>query len=309
MLILLYGEDTFRSHQKLNEIIKEYQAKHKTGLNLERFREEDLELEKIKTKIEAVSMFNEKKLLILENIFKNQNFSEKFFTYAKENKLKTNPEVIAVIYQEGKVLAGIKSKVNLVQEFKPLTNSDLANWLKKEISKNKCQINSEAVKRLIAYVSNDLWRMNNEIGKLVSYRLGGLIAEADVDLLVRAKIDVNIFKTLDALASRNKKIALKLLHEHLSEGENPIYLLTMFIYQMRNLIRLKDLVERGTPYQALAQKTKLHPFVIKKSWPSLQKFSLDQLKKIYQRLLEIDLGIKTGRFDGPTALDLLVAGI
>jgi len=51
MIILLYGEDTFRLRQKLIEVIEEYKAKHKTGLNLARFEENNLDFDKIKEKL------------------------------------------------------------------------------------------------------------------------------------------------------------------------------------------------------------------------------------------------------------------
>ncbi len=310
MIILLYGEDTFRSREKLKEIIKEYQTKHQTGLNLMRFYEEDLSFDKIRERIEAISMFNEKKLIILENIFKDKDFSEEFFDYIKKNKLKDSQDIIVVLHQAGKLTgASFKHQVNMSEEFSPLTGVSLNNWIKKEASKQGAEINQEAIKKLAAYVGNDLWQLNNEINKLVSYKANQPISEEDIDLLVKAKMDVNIFRTIDALAQKDKKTALKLLHEHLEQGENEIYLLSMFVYQVRTLLKLRDLIDKGTPFYNLARKAGLHPFVVKKSSEQLKNFGLDQLKKIYRRLLEIDLALKTGRLDGPTALDLLVAEI
>ncbi len=305
MIILLYGEDTFRQQQKLKGIIKEYQTKHKTGLNLVHFREENLDFDKLKEKIEAISMFDEKKLIILENIFNNKDFQENFFEYAKKNKLKDNQDVIVVLPQEGKLaLTGLKSQLSLSEEFKPLTGTQLVNWVKDRIN-----INQGAVQKLISFVGNNLWQLDNEINKLVSYKTNQQINQEDVDLLVKAKMDVNIFKTIDALAQKDKKTALRLLHEHLEQGENEIYLFSMFVYQMRTLLKLKDLMEKGTPFYNLAKKSGLHPFVVKKSCHQLKGFSLEQLKKNYQRLLEIELALKKGRIDGPTALDMLVVEI
>jgi DNA polymerase-3 subunit delta len=301
MLILLYGEDTFRLKQKLDEIVGSYKAKHSSGLDLAFF---DSDFDKVKEKIEAVSMFNEKKLIVLKNIFGNLDFEESFFEYAKKNKLKNNQEVIVVLCQFGKLAAsGYKRKMSMSEEFKPLNGIELVNWIKKK------GINNLAAQKLAAFVGNDLWRMNNEIDKLLSYKAGKEITADDIDLLVGAKIDNNIFQTLDALANKDRKTALKLLHQHLSEGENEIYLLTMFIYQIRNLLKLKDLMESGTPPYSLAAKSGLHPFVVKKSVQVLKNFSLDQLKKIYHYLAEFDLELKTGRIDGLSVLDLLVMSI
>jgi len=308
MLILLYGEDNYRLRQKLKEIKESYQAKHKSGLSLAFFREGESDLDKIREKVEAVSMFDEKKLIVLEDLFQNKDFQENFFDYAKERKLKDDEDVVIVVCHEDKLaVSRIKNKFSMIEEFSLLSGPALTSWAKKEFKKNEAEINSEAFKKLIAYVGNDLWRLSGEINKLVNYRGGEEIKEEDIDLLVKANLDANIFKTLDALAQRDKKTALWLIHEHLERGDNEMYLLSMLAYQLRNLIRLKDLIERGEPYYSLSQKSGLHPYVVKKSSEQLRNFTLDDLKKIYRRLAEIDFKIKVGLTDGPTAIDLLVA--
>ncbi|MAF20666.1 MAG: DNA polymerase III subunit delta [Parcubacteria group bacterium] len=310
MIILLYGEDTFRQREKLNEIIEQYQAKHQSGLDLMRFREEDLNFDKFRQKVEVVSMFDEKKLIVLENLFNKKDFQEDFFEYLKKSKLKDNQDILVVIYQSGKLpQADFKRRVSMSEEFSPLDNLALARWVKKEVDKNKVSISQGAIRKLIIYTGNDLWQISNELNKLIDYKKGQLIDEQDIDLLVKAKIDTNIFKAIDALAQRDKKTAFRLLHEHLSQGDNEIYLLSMFIYQLRTLLRLKDLTEKGTPFYNLAKQSGLHPFVVRKSAQQLKNFSLDQLKRIYQYLMKIDWELKTGQIDGPTALDLLIAEI
>ncbi|MBU1176956.1 MAG: DNA polymerase III subunit delta [Patescibacteria group bacterium] len=310
MIIILYGEDTFRLRQKLIEVIEEYQAKHKTGLNLMRFKENNFDFDKVRERIESISMFNEKKLITLENALDDKSFSEEFLKYIKKNKLKDNPEVIVVFYQESKsVNLPFIRQASMFEEFKPLLGNDLINWLKKQASKNKVNINPEVLRKLVAYVGNDLWQLNNELNKLGSYRAGQVVDEQDIDLLIKSKIDADIFKTLDALAKRDKKTAFRLLHEHLEQGESEIYLFSMFIYQIRVLLKLKDLIEKGTSFYDLPKLSGLHPFVVKKSSEQLNNFKLEQLKNIYKFLLKIELGLKKGRLDGSAALDLLVAEI
>jgi len=310
MIILLYGEDTFRLRQKLTEVTEEYEVKHKTGLNLTRFKENNFDFDKIREKIESISMFDEKKLIILENALSNKIFSEDFLKYIKKNKLKENQDIIIIFHQEGKLTRpSLTRNVSMFEEFKLLLGNDLVNWLKKQAGKNNININQENLKKLIAYVGNDLWQLNNELNKLGSYKGDQLINEQDIDLLIKSKIDTDIFKTLDALGRRDKKTAFRLLHEHLKQGENEIYLFSMFIYQIRVLLKLKDLIEKGTSFYDLPKLSGLHPYVIKKSSEQLRSFSLNQLKNIYKYLLKIELGLKKGRLDGSAALDLFVAEI
>jgi DNA polymerase III delta subunit len=53
----------------------------------------------------------------------------------------------------------------------------------------------------------------------------------------------------------------------------------------------------------------MHSFVAGKIYQQSKQFTLEQLKQIYQRLLEMDVQVKTGQEDMTTALYLLVAGI
>ncbi len=95
----------------------------------------------------------------------------------------------------------------------------------------------------------------------------------------------------------------------MEKGENEIYLLTMFIRQFRNLLIIKDLLEKGISYYELPRKTGLHPFVVKKTWEQAKNFSLESLKRVYAKLLEVDLAIKKGKIEPATALDIFVMSI
>ena len=310
MIILLYGEDAYRLKQKLKEIVSGYKNKHQSGLSFARFNEKRLDFSEIRNKIEVVSMFGEKKLIILENAFGEKSFREDFFKYAGKNKIKNNQDLIIVLFQEGKLaVSALKRKINMFEEFAPLKGISLLNWIKKEVSQNGGVIDSEAVNELSLRVGSDLWRMSNEIGKLVGYKKNQPIARDDVILLVKSEVNLNIFAAIDALAARDKKSALRLLHQHLAQGENENYLLSMFVYQIRNLLKIKDLAEKGVSFPALAQKSGLHPFVVRKASQQARNFSLEQLKTIYRRLLEIETKTKTGRIGILTALDLFVAEI
>ena len=97
----------------------------------------------------------------------------------------------------------------------------------------------------MVFVGNNLNLLSREIEKLATYKNKGEITGNDVDLLVKSKIDTDIFKTVDALARGDKKTALKMLHDHLDDGEDPFYLLSMYFYQFRNLVKVKPLAEKN----------------------------------------------------------------
>jgi DNA polymerase III subunit delta len=316
MIYFLFGEDTYRLKEKLKEIIEGYKKVHKNGLNFKFVdfskKEDGIEiLNNLKNDMRQASMFQEKKLVIIGNPFLNADTGRKIVDDFKDIE-KSND--IFVFFQEGgvkknTVLFKFLSKSAKCQEFSFLSGLKLKNWAKKQFEKYGGKISDISLAKLLNDTGNDLWQLDNEIKKLVSFKSGKEIGLEDIELLVRSRAEADIFKTIDAISQKDKKTALKLLHKHLDKGDSPLYLLSMINYQFRNLIVVKDLIERRMPYNMIAKKSGLHPFVVRKNYYQAPQFSMAGLKKIYQRIFQVDLDIKTGRIDPIIALDLLIAEI
>jgi len=108
----------------------------------------------------------------------------------------------------------------------------------------------------------------------------------------------------------NKKKALKLLQDQLKKGDDPFYILSMYVYQFRNLLKIGEFFWQGRTNQyEVAKLTKLHPFVVQKGMAQLRNYDENKLKGIYQKLQDIDTGSKTGKIDIKLALDKFVAEI
>lgn len=312
MIYFLYGEDSYRAKKKLEEIVLGYKKIHKSGLNLIYVNAKNSDFKDFYSNFKITSMFAEKKLVILKNVFADKGkFQEDFLENIEALE---NLKDIVVVFedcpadQRTKFFKGLQ-KYAKCQEFNYLSPASLKKWIAVECENNGAKINPDAADLLADFVKMDLWQMSNEINKLSNYRKSGAIKKEDIELLVKPNIENDIFKTIDALASKNKKQALHLLHKHLENGDNTLYLLSMIAYQFRNLLIIKELQDTQVPYQMIAKKSGLHPFVVQKSSYLCNQFSMEQLKKIYQKIFQVDLDIKTGKVEPETALDLLVAEI
>jgi len=311
MIIFLYGPDTYRSRQKLNAIIEHYKKIHKSGLNLKFFDIDKNDFSDLEGEISSVSMFGEKKLIILKNAFSKKEF-EKFFL--KDQKFFLNSKEAILFYEEGEInkessLFKFLKKFGKSQEFLPLKGQKLIIWIKNEFKKYQAKIDSVALIKLIDFVGNDLWQMSNEIKKLVSFKKSKKIEKEDIELLVRPKIETDIFETIDALAEKNKNKVLFLLQKHLEKGDSPSYIFSMINFQFRNLLVIKDLIEKGESLAKIKQEINLHPYLIKKTYFQANKFKFEELKKIYKKIFEADLKIKTGKILPQAALEMLIAEI
>jgi len=283
----------------------------KSGLNLKYYDFKEQSFDDFKNEFRQMPMFEEKKLMILENAFSSPDFKEKFL---KDSKRFLDSQNIVLFYEQSKVLKSdslfkfLTSKKNAdFQEFELLSGQQLKNWAKKEFEALKCKIGEKELEKLIEFIGSDLWQFSNEIKKLAAFNPE--INEKDIELLIKPKIETDIFKTIDFIALRNKKKALELIKKHLAIGDHPTYLLSMINYQFRNLLIVKDLIEKNTPYYMIAKKAQLHPFVVGKSYEQAKKFSLPELKKIYQKIFQADLAIKTGKINPEVAIDMLIADV
>jgi len=330
MVYFFYGAESYLIRQKINLEISRYRAKHKSGLNLARFNfAQEQNLDSLKNFIESYSMFSEKKLAIVENLFEAPVVvKEDFIKYFETGKLLKDQESFLIITQELKINDDRKKKGKYVlretekelfkkltdkeiisSEFNPLEGVKLESWIEKEVDLQGGQIDNLAIKKIVAHVGSDLWMLHNEITKLISYKYRQPINQDDVDKLVRVKIESDIFKTIDALAARQRVSAFKFLYRNLAQGEQEISLLGMLVYQFRNLILVKSQIEQGVPFYSLSKNIKLHPYVLRKTFEQSKNFSYAVLKKIYERLMELDLAIKSGQIEPRAALDLVVAEI
>ncbi len=231
MIIFLYGEDAYRSSQKLNEIIKHYKKIHKSGLNLKYFDFKKDSFGDFRDSFRSFAMFDEKKLMVLKNVFFNSKIENDFPSFFKN--LSKSKDII--LFYEEKIderrsLFKLLKKSGKSQNFELLKGKSLKNWVKREFKRYSVKINESALNLLLDFVGNNLWQMANEIKKLVNYKNKKKIEKEDVKALVKPKIETDIFKTIDAIAAKNKKEALLLLKKHLEKGDSSSYLLAMIIF-------------------------------------------------------------------------------
>jgi len=301
MIIFLYGADTYRLKQKLKELAEEYKKKHKSGLNFRVFEGKEINFQDLKNEFLSISMFKEKKLFILLNSFSNSKFKEDF---VGQGGVFVKSENILVFCEEevslkDKLFNFLKDKAK-TECFELLTAEQSKRWAKKEFGNLGVEIDNLALNKLVEFVGSDLWRMKKEIDKLASYAEGGEIKEKDVESLVFPSFDSNIFATIDAIAKKEKKKAAGLIRHHLENGDSVPYLLAMISYQLRNIISVKNVNDKS------AGELEMRPFVFRQSAAQARQFSLEELKGLYQKILDLDTDIKTGRIDPEVALDLLI---
>ena len=321
MLIFIYGPDTYRSRQKLQKILTSYESNSSDITNFSCFdfsktgelgeRNKQTCFEDFERQAYNISLFEGKRIIILKNVFESEEFKKRLL--AKAESLLTTQDII-LIYEQGNVNKNdnfykFLKKNAEIQEFEPLKGLKLKEWLKRELEKKGASITDQALEEIIACAKEDLWLLSNELQKFISFKNHQEITLEDIKMYSKFKTEADIFKTIEAISQKRKKQALQFLHGHLETGDSPFYVFSMINFQFRNLLIIKDLMEKGEFFDQILKKVPLHPLVIKKSYSQARRFSFQELKKIYQKLFQMDFQIKIGKIKAETALELFIAQI
>lgn len=181
------------------------------------------------------------------------------------------------------------------------------NWINRRASSLGVKITSDATSLLANFIGNQLRLLANELEKLTTYvGPGATITVEDVRLLSSQVQEARIFDLTDALAQRNRKQALDILHDLLSDGEPPLKLISTIISQVRSLLLVKELAGEGLRVSQIVSATGMAPFVAEKALRQIGKFSPAQLENAYRDLLTTDAALKRSRMTPEMALDFLV---
>ncbi len=327
MIIFLYGQNAFISQQKLQDLKDKFvKDVDKNGDSIKTIDGADSKVQEVIQALGSSSLFSNKKLIVIKNISanKNKNIFKDLRDYLKKetnNKDEEKENIIIFIDEHNgekmgrNVLWQYLLKQRFVQNFPLLNTGQLNKWINERASELGAVFTSAQILKIAGTFAGNLWQIDSELKKIVYYKsaLNSGISKnekmviLDEDLLNMSvgKIDENIFALCDAIANKNIKLALSLLEKELEAKMTETYLLHMVIRQFRILLQVRQGLDSGLNQKQIALELKLHPYVLQKSMRQAGNFSLDFLKNIFLKLIELDKNLKTGKAEFKVSLSLL----
>jgi DNA polymerase-3 subunit delta len=326
LLHVLTGEDDFSIRQSLEEIKKSIGDPTALMTNTTTLNGQQVTLDQLRVACETVPFLSEKRLVVVEGLL------SRFEPRGKSGRKKTDhltdrqneyksiadcfgqiPDFTELVLVDGQVsdlnpLLRELSAVAQVRSFPLLKEAGLRPWIERRVTEAGGSISPRAVDLLVRFVGSNLWIMANEVDKLVLFVGGRCIEEEDVRVVVSYAQEANIFAMIDAILEFRVGFAQELLQQLLKQGAHPAQLLVMLSRQVRLMFQVKELRSRRKSRSEIQSKLGLtSDFVLRKAWEQADKYSLARLREVYHRLLEADLSIKTGKYDGELALNILIA--
>lgn len=327
MFYVLYGRDDFSLQQALEEIKNEMGDQEMLAVNTSILDGQQLTLNQLKDACSAVPFLCSHRLVIVKGLlgrFESKSGSERRTTRSKTRPdsalnelmglseyISQMPPTTVLVLIDGEVKTSnrlLKSVFSLarVKSFAPLNDRDLGEWIKERVEQDGGTVSPGAVKLLVGLVGSDLWAMSSEIDKLLAYCSGQVITEDSVKQVTSYAREANIFALVDAILEGRKKEAQQLLHRLIQDGASPSYILAMITRQLRLIVIAKDLGRKLSQSGNRDRLGQASDYSLEKAVRQAKAYTLERINRAYHQLLEADIAIKTGKYDGDLALDLLV---
>ena len=300
MIFLFYGKNDFLISRRKREI-KNSSRKKNSSLEIKEFDFLEDHFPDFVNYLKEQSIFSPKKLIFLTN------YSKIAAGEKAENFLEANLKKLAedkktwLVFLEGE---GKNKTINFLlkngakaYKLEPFSKDNRAlffKYLRKMANDFGREITNRALYVLVDFFGYDPWLIEGEIEKLLLYSEEKTIDERTVEENSSPQyISNEIFLLAEKILEKDKKKAVFLLEKLLFLGQEPRLIFNMLLSQMSNFLRVKYL-----PYSQLGFK----PFFIKKAKPLVNKFSDEDMLRVYKLLARKDFSIKTTKLTYKEAL-------
>jgi DNA polymerase-3 subunit delta len=324
MLYILYGQDDFSLNQAVKEIKAGLGDWEMVATNTTNLESQHLTLSELRNKCGAAPFLSSHRLVIVDGLLgrfevkqsrprsgkgKSGNGLGEWEGLASYIGQMPETTVLMLVDEEVKAQNPLFKKLSPLAEVKTfplLRGKDLKAWIRQRVKKEGGDITPQAVNLLAELIGGDLWAMDGEIQKLLLYSQARPISEDDVRQLVSHVQEANIFALVDAVAEGRTELAQRILHWLYDDGVAPIYILTMITRQFRLIAQARDLGKGLSRLQIQDRLGLKASYAVDKTLSQAKLYDFEGVKRAYDKLLETDLAIKTGKYSDKLALELLV---
>lgn len=164
---------------------------------------------------------------------------------------------------------------------------------------------------LVEHCGGDLLKVQNELKKLGSYRLGETVRREDIDRFTAPTVERTSFEMARALIRGDVRRALHLLGDLLDAREEPITIVAALATNFCDMYKVKcgQADRLATPQIEKTFGYRPGDFRVKQAVQNSRSLKYGQVVKIVEELLEADLALKSSGADATVILQRLLVQI
>ena len=228
----------------------------------------------------------------------SKNF-DKLTSYIESPNLKTIL-VLSFINQsldKRKRIYSLSKKNGLAFESKKIYDNQIFNWINEAALNKKINLHPKSIQIIIDFVGNNLSQIENELDKLkINSKPQDVIRPDEVESIIGFSKEYNFFELTKHIGKRNFTKTIEIV-EYMSTNsvKYPLTLLISSIFYFFNKLFLYHSVENKREASKIMG---VNPYFIEEYKLASPNYSMKDISKIFNYLLEADKRAKGIDFDG-----------
>lgn len=302
-MYLVYGESFHLIQEQIDKIIK-------NETNIVTMDLLSVTIEDVLTEARYVSLFEEKKFLIVKNayLFTSAKVKDEDVDLLLEYIKNPTPLTTIIFTSYEKIDArkkvtkkfGENNKIINVGDLKP---NDLVNRVRDFVFSKKYKIDTESIQYLMNACGNHYDLTYNELNKLFLYYMEPQVIQfEDVKQIVSKSLQDNNFKFVEAVVSKDIRKAIRILDDLYVLKVDPISLFMLLAREYRLMYSAMTLRSMGYPMNVISKTLGLQDWQTEKSLRASSGYYTETLAEYLKKLALLDYQIKSGETDRFLAL-------
>jgi len=296
-LYYMYGDEPYLMERLVRRIVERLVPPDMRDFNLNVFYGAENKGEDIAEAAATMPMFSSRRVVLVRKADELSAASQEILLSCVRNP---SPSTCLLfvgekIDQRKKFFAEIK-KGGVLVEFKRLYENQLPVFIREEASLFGKRLETAAGEMLVHLVGNNLRELVSELEK-ASLFVGQreLITADDIRSVVSDTKVNSVFDLTDSLGGRKPDKALRSLDTLLRGGEAPLVILAMISRHFRQLWKVRELLDRGTPARDVGNKAGLNPYFLQGIIRQAGNFTVAELGSVFRKIHELDGALKSTR--------------
>ncbi len=284
----LGGSDARRCH----ELVQEYRAEADTnGAELIQLNAKETDLKSLKHEIQSLSMFSPSRYFVLHSC-ELWDWDKSLF----EEVLKGLGPQCRVLAWASKIdgrsaMFKYFKKIDVLERHDVLTGRALELEIHRRISNSGLRFDEDAKFSLINGVGEDLWSLESA---LQQFHGRERVLLADVQVVFPDSAGVDAFALARTVAEGERESVMIGLMQLRDNREIPLQLLGALQWQLRQVVRVGERIQRRESFDAACRAERVHPGSKASVGRALKNFGVRAHRKRLARLALADVGIKGG---------------
>lgn len=305
--------------KEIQKSFKEIMSAEEREMNFSNFDLEEVSIADLINEAISAPFFGERRLVFAQHPYfltgeRTKNVIEQNVDLLIKYIQDPTPSTILVIFASYDKLDARKKitkqlkKLATVVDAGQMEGPVLNRTIKADLNKAGYEIEPAALELLINKTKGNYSLITNQLDKLKLYSLQTKkIDQTAVNELVPQSLEDNVFDLTTQILNKNIYKAEELYNQFLLQKIDPILLVAIIISQLRLLIQIQILSEKGLSEGTIAKNLRLNPYRVKYSYRQAKSLNRKRLQVMYSDCVNLDYQIKSGQGDKELLFDLFIA--